>query len=338
MSNFDINPDNAFDIYSAFENNSTYCVSQKSFDILPLELFQCLTSISNATSGIKSNKPYHYFKKEVRKTRNMFQSLTSNFRMLPDFIIIGAQRCGTTSLYQYLISHPNIVSAVTKEISFFDKKFDMGLKWYKSHFHLGLYKKYIKNVHKIDVITGEATPEYFFHPHAPERIHKTIPDVRLIVMLRNPVDRAYSHYNHSVRHNIENLSFEEAIEKENQRIDGEFEKMLKDERYNSIILEKHSYLSRGIYINQIKRWHALFSKKQLMIIQSEQFYNDPKSTFNDVLEFLNLPRFELSEYKQFGHFNYNDFDKGLRKKLIEYFKPYNQKLYEYLGVYFDWDK
>ena len=114
-------------------------------------------------------------------------------RLMPDFIIIGAARCGTTNLYRNLTQHPYIVPAFRKEVHFFDhtSNFKNGVAWYRAHFPLLLYKHY-KQVRKQDIVTGEASPYYIFHPHAPKRAFEIVPQVKLIVMLRNPVDRAYS--------------------------------------------------------------------------------------------------------------------------------------------------
>ncbi len=271
-------------------------------------------------------------KKVIEEEVFLHRLLTSHIRVLPDFIIIGAQRCGTTSLYNYLSQHPCVVPALVKEVHFFDINFHKGIHWYRSHFPTFLEK------YKQNIITGEASPYYIFHPHAARRIFKIIPQVKLIVLLRNPVDRAYSHYHHEVRIGAETLSFEEAIEKESERLKGEIKKMLENENYYSFNHQHYSYLSRGIYIDQIKVWMSLFPKEQILIIKSEDFYANPSAVFRRVLEFLNLPIWEPKEYKKFNYANYPKMNPATRKRLIKFFEPYNQKLYEYLGVNFGWDR
>src|SRR5437868_6286833 len=120
-----------------------------------------------------------------------YRATTNWMRLVPDFIIIGAQKGGTTSLYNYLITHPGIAPIYVKEPHFFDTSFSKGLVWYRSHFPTRLEKYYAQHFHKLDFITGEASPYYLFHPLAPERVAKTLPHVKLILVLRNPVDRAY---------------------------------------------------------------------------------------------------------------------------------------------------
>lgn len=256
---------------------------------------------------------------------------------MPNFIIVGVQRGGTTSLYEYLIQHPYVAPAFKKEIHFFDNNFRKGVFWYRAHFPFLLCKYSFNQRRKIDLVTGEATPYYFSHPHAPYRIFKVVPRVKIIILLRNPVDRAYSQYHHERKIGVETLSFEEAIEKEKQRLQGEAEKMLEDENYYSFNHQHYSYLSRGIYVDQIKVWMNLFSREQILILKSEDLYNDPPTIYNKVIKFLNLSPWELKEYRKYNVGHYQQMDVAVRKRLIDYFEPHNQKLYEYLGVNFGWD-
>jgi len=147
-----------------------------------------------------------------------FGTLTSWMRMMPDFLIIGAQRCGTTSLFNYLSQHPDIYPSFPKEVHYFSNYYKKGTAWYRSHFPLTWQKKYRELVQGRKFMTGEATPYYFSHPHAPRRIFNALPKVRLFLLLRNPVDRAFSHYQYEVKMGIESLSFEEAIDKEEDRL------------------------------------------------------------------------------------------------------------------------
>ena len=263
--------------------------------------------------------------------------LPNQIRLLPDFIIIGAQKCGTTSLYHYLKQHPCVGPVLLKEVNFFDNHYSKGIAWYRTHFPSVLYKFCIKQISKQNFVTGEASPDYIFHPHAPKRVLKILPQVKLIILLRNPVDRAYSHYHHQLRKGREALSFEKAIEKEEERLGGELQKMLLNENYFSLNRQHYSYLSRGIYIDQLKTWINLFPRKQFLIIKSEDFFENPPRIFKHVLKFLNLPNWELKEYRKINYGNYSKIDATTRKHLIDYFKPHNQRLYEYLGVNFGWE-
>ncbi len=166
-----------------------------------------------------------------------------------------------------------------------------------------------------------------------------IPTAKLMVLLRNPVDRTYSHYQHCVRKGVETLSFEDAITHEAKRLDGEREKILQDENYYSFNLLHYSYLSRGIYVDQLENWTSIFPREQLLILKSEDLDTDPQAILKQVLDFFELPTWGLKEY--YGKHNQADYprmDARTRRRLIDYFKPYNQRLYEYLGVNFAWDE
>ena len=160
---------------------------------------------------------------------NKFRLITSPLRRLPDFVIIGAMKSGTTSLYSFIVKHPAVAPAAKKELHYFSVQYARGELWYRSNFPTNLsrcifYKKTSQRLH-----SGEASPLYLFYPLVPGRMKKTLPDVKLIVILRNPVDRAYSHYYHSLRSNIEPMSFEKAVELEGERCAGEREQLIRDE-------------------------------------------------------------------------------------------------------------
>lgn len=232
-----------------------------------------------------------WLSRNVRRT-------TASIRLLPDFIIIGAQRCGTTSLYHYLCTHPSIAPSAKKEVHFFDLSFKNGIKWYRRHFPTWLCKFYRRRIRQQRIVTGEATPIYMFHPLAPHRISRFLPEVKLIVLLRNPIDRAYSHYWLQVRRGNETLSFPEAIECEPERLWGERQRIILHEGdYYSPAYWQFSYLSRGIYVDQLEIWYRLFPKEQFLILCSEDFYAVPATTLNRTFAFLDLPPWELKDGK-----------------------------------------
>ena len=184
------------------------------------------------------------------------------------------------------------------------------------------------------------------------RISKMLPNVKLIVLLRNPIDRALSHYHHNVSLRIEKLSFEEAIKKEPERINESFnelnnEKFIVNENFVSYFLRlmtlktrnyfKFSYLQSGKYYEHLKNWVTLFPKKQILIIKSEDLFNDPLNIFKHVQEFLDLPYFDLGRYNRHFEIDYPPMKNNLRKSLKEYFEPHNSKLYEYLNRNFQWE-
>jgi hypothetical protein len=154
--------------------------------------------------------------------------------------------------------------------------------------------------------------------------------------LRNPIDRTFSHYHHERKMGVEKLSFEDAIKEEPKRLNGELEKMLEDENYYSFNHQHFSYLDRGIYIDQLVRWEKFFPKKQLLILSSEEFYSDPGKICKDVFDFLGLPTINIKNKKTFNKGKYQIMNDKTRLELVEYFKPHNEKLFNFLKRDFGW--
>jgi hypothetical protein len=257
---------------------------------------------------------------------------------LPDFIIIGAQKGGTTTLYRLLSQHPSVLPAAKKELHYFSLFFDRGTEWYRSCFPAPKHKN------GQSTITGEASPYYLFHPHAPRRVAEAVPRARLIALLRDPVARAYSHYNHEVTTvsrlfgtGIEPSTFEEALDLEELRLRGEGDKMLEDERYVSFNHQHFSYMSRGIYVDQLIQFSKFFSNEQVLVLRSEDFFGRTPEKLKLVLDFLGLPEWEPEAWKIVLKGEYDqEMDPSTRRRLEEYFEPHNRRLYEYLGVDFGW--
>ena len=264
------------------------------------------------------------------------RDLTANKRILPSFIIIGAQRCGTTSLYDYLSNHPQIIPSPVKELFYFDDYYTRPINWYKSFFPTEKQKEKLERDLVARVITGEASPSYFFHPYAARRIKETLPQVKLILVLRDPIERAYSHYNHIKRLNREPLSFEEAIEKEQERITPDIEKLAKDEFYKADQRRDYSYLTRGYYAKQLAEWYKYFPKEQLLVVQSEEFYRETPRVYNEIVEYLGLNSYTLPVFEAKNALKYAKMAPETKEKLKAYFAPKNEELYELLGKRFDW--
>jgi len=253
---------------------------------------------------------------------------------LPDFVVIGAQKCGTTFFYHLLSQHPLVEPAASKELHFFDKNFDLGVEWYRRCFPAPRWEDGRRT------ITGEATPYYMFHPLASERMAEVIPQARLIMLLRNPVDRAYSHHQQEVRKGGETLNFEEAVEAEETRLRSEREMLLENEHYASFEHQRLSYLSRGIYVNQLLRWAEFFDREQMLVLKSEDFFEKPQDVLKSVLDFLELPTWKPTPSEMGTRRNESRYERGmdpvLRRRLEEYFEPHNKRLYDFLGVDLGW--
>jgi len=179
-------------------------------------------------------------------------------------------------------------------------------------------------------------------PHAAKCIYKINPKVKIIILLRNPVDRAYSHYHHEVRAGNGDLTFKEAIEKEPERLKNEFKKMYNTPDYYSFNLQHSSYLERGKYINQLKIWYKFFPENQILTLKSDDFYKEPEIITNKVFKFLGLPyqpsKTVNNKFIKYNVGEYQSMDNVIREYLFKYFEPYNSKLYEFLGKNLRWEE
>jgi hypothetical protein len=262
------------------------------------------------------------------RARVRFGQATSGLRILPSWIIAGAQRSSSSSVFKYLIAHPQVGAPAVKEIHYFDNNYHRGLNWYLGHFPLRQGGR----------ITGEGSPYYLAHPLAPRRIAKDLPSVKLLVVLRNPVDRAYSHFIHERALGREcYASFAEAIEHEDERIAGEEEKMLADPTYNSHNHRNFSYVARGRYAEQIERLFDTFPRERVMVFSSERLSVEPARVYAEILTFLGLPPYELQRFRRHNQRSYAPMDPAVRARLQEYFTPENERLYKLLGTDFGWN-
>jgi hypothetical protein len=246
----------------------------------------------------------------------------------PDFIIIGAQKCGTSTLFRNLSQHPDIHLPGRKELHFFDENFSRGLEWYLRFFNKRIYNE--------PFCTGEASPYYFFHPLAPARISATYPDIKLILLLRNPANRAYSQYQHMKRKDRVSLSFEHCIRLEADILKGRKEQFFAEENHSDLLYRRFSFLARSRYAEQLTEWYRHFAKGQILIIKSEDYFADTGSTLQQVFRFLDLPTFDIDTEKQHTASAYPPMKPETRLQLSDYFSPFNQQLYELTGRDFGW--
>ena len=254
--------------------------------------------------------------------------VTSPFRPLPDFLVLGAQKAGTTALYEYLRRHPQISGPSWKEVSFFDRHWARGESWYRGNFP-NVARTRGKHV-------GEASPSYVFHPLAPRRVQEVVPEARLIVLVRNPVDRALSQYNHEVALGREPLPFEEALDAEEERLRGEQERMAADPRYFSREWWSHTYKARGRYAEQLERWLAVFPREQLLVLPSDDLGSEPARAHAQVLEFLGASPQRLDSYPRVYEREYEPMKPETRERLAAEFEEPNRRLYELLGRDLGW--
>jgi hypothetical protein len=272
----------------------------------------------------------------VRNAVWTYGRATSAFRPLPDFLVIGAQKAGTTALYAYLRWHAAVLGPSWKEVSFFDRHYVRGEAWYRGHFPNRLRVRLARRRSGHEPVVGEASPSYLFHPLAAERVAALLPEVRLIAILRDPAERAFSHYNHEVALGREPLSFEQAIEREDERLRGEVERMLADPSYFSHAWWNHTYVARGFYAEQLRWWLSVFPREQLLVLTSEQLSARPSETYADVLRFLGLPPHELSSYPRLNTREYGAMAPKTRAALADRFTQPNRELAELLDRSLPW--
>jgi Sulfotransferase domain len=258
---------------------------------------------------------------------------TAGKRMRASFFLIGSMKAGTTSLFNNLVFHPQIAEPISKEIRYFDFHYSKGARWYLAHFPL-------KRVsHKRgETISGEASPSYLFDPHAPERIKHFAPDAKLVILLRNPVDRAYSHYQHAVRYWGETRSFADAIKVEETWIGEEQEKRIHDPQKMGVRRIQHSYLTRGLYLEQLHLWDSAFGRENLLILRAEDYFEHPETVMPDVLDFLKIDKWQPENFKRLNMASYQKLDAEIRTWAYDYFSKPNSDLYDYLGRSMDWEE
>jgi Sulfotransferase domain len=265
-----------------------------------------------------------------------YRSVTSGSRALPGFVIVGGQRCGTTSLYRRLIEHPAIGAATTKEVHFFDVNFERGVDWYRAHFPTRAHLEAIGRRTGLGAMTGEASPYYLFHPRAPYRLADILPGVRLIVMLREPVSRMISHYHHEVALGHEDRPFERAVELEQERLAGEEERILREPTYRSYAHQHHSYFARGLYADQLERWLSVVPRDRVLIVESRRFFEDTTVELDRVMGFLGFPPQHRMAIEVHDTRFHAPMDEGLMVELHERYVPHNQRLYSLLDEDFGW--
>jgi lipopolysaccharide transport system ATP-binding protein len=259
---------------------------------------------------------------------------TTKWRMLPSLITLGAMRGGTTSLYNYLSMHPQVRRPLHKEVEYFTTNFGRGETWYRAHFNL-------RWPSAGPVITTESSPSYLFDPRTPERVKDLLPDAKFVVLLRNPSDRAFSHYQLMVTKGHEPLDFPDALAAEPQRTAGELVKMQADPLFVSIPFRRYSYVGHGMYARQLEGWFRHFSQQQFLIIASEDMYRDPRAVYLAVLRFAGLKEWLPADFRTYAY-TIQPFvqqlhqDRPTRAALTRQFDEPNQALFALLERELPW--
>ncbi len=266
--------------------------------------------------------------------RQLRGRLLGRTHLLPDFIIIGAARSGTTHLLGQLNAHPNVLEGPA-ETHFFDShRYTYGLGWYRLRFPANKVRRAAYRAGTHPVLTGESSPSYLSHPNAPARVARAIPGVRLMVLLRDPALRAASHWAWCLRQCGETRSFREAVEAEigPPGDDGGI-RIPPQKRVNDPLVVR-----RGIYQPQLERWRTHFPDQQLLVIQSERWFRDPAGVMEEVCHYLRIPpRGQLPRVMRNRNKPHEPFDEDVIARLREFYRPYNDELAGYLGMELDWN-
>ena len=274
----------------------------------------------------------------VKSVSRTVGRLTAGSRMVPGFLIVGAQRCGTTSLFKTLSQHPGVLPpAYHKGVHYFDMDYHRGMSWYLGHFPTTGKAEAVKAQIGVRGITGESSPYYMFHPLAGQRIARDLPSVKLLVLLRDPVERAYSAHSHELARGYETeTDFERALALEESRTAGERERMISSASYASEHLQHNAYLARGRYIEQLERLEALVGRDRMHVIDSDDFFADPRPSFDAVCDFLGLPRWEDIAFGKHNSRSRSPMSAELRTRLEDHFAPYDERLATWWGRVPSW--
>lgn len=280
-----------------------------------------------------------------RGTIRAYGMLTARLRKGPDFLLIGAKRGGSTSLYYALLEHPQVTPLFpsagllmpkdnhTKGVQYFDLHYARGDVWYRSHFPAG--------VRRAGKVVGEGSPYYLFHPLAAERAGRDVPDAKILLILRDPIERAFSHYRERRRQDAEELgTFEEALAAEDERLAGEHDRIVAEPGYRSYAHEQQSYRAQGEYAPHLRRWMEHFPAEQFHVLAAEDFYADPQSACDSVAEFLGLRPAPLpaSVAKPWNAAPSGKLADATRQELARHYSPFNADLATLLGRELPWTR
>jgi tetratricopeptide (TPR) repeat protein len=321
----------------------------KAIDLVPQAkseyMFWLLTSLGkiliqqgNIQEAISCNRRalYHHLK-EVKPEFIANHQLATGAKE-PDFLIIGVLKSGTSSLYQYMTQHPQILPALQKELYYFSGKSKADRNswdWYLSNF--------IGASDSPSFLTGEATPSYISYPDVDRRVFYSVPNIKLIALLRHPVDRIISQYFYNVERGVEKQSFASAIATELEIFQNV---QSLEEIYTAIERNSNNnnkwdswYIPHSLYFYFVERWLQLFDRQQFLILLTEELKENPTAVMSRVFQFLNLPEFQELQYKQYNRGSYSprQVDETMRQCLTEFFRPHNQRLANFLGEKFQWN-
>ena len=274
----------------------------------------------------------------VRKqTQRLSRRLVPGARMRPDYLVIGVKRGGTTSLAEYLFQHPDVLPPyVAKGPRYFDVSYGRGWDWYETHFPTIATARKHEARTQVRPLTGDSSPYIIYHPLALPRVKLHVPQAKLIVSLRDPVARAWSQYNYERRRGDEDLDGLAAFDAEPARLAGEEDRLRADPAYVSRAHRHHSYLARGRYAEQLERVYGLFPRDQVHVLFAEDLFAAPQATYDQLTDFLGLPRAPLTDPRAFKANRYEAMPTDVQVRLSAYYAEPNEALFAMLGRRASW--
>jgi hypothetical protein len=275
----------------------------------------------------------------VGHSTRTFGRLTASTRVLPGLLLCGGQRCGTTSLYRALSQHPAIMKPVFhKGVHYFDTSYRRGLSWYRAHFPTKAAARRIADHTGLAPVAFESSPYYLYHPLAAPRFARDLPGVKVIVLVRDPVERAWSHHAHEVARGFEPITeFADAVQAEAKRTRGEERRLRNDPDHYSFSHQHHAYTARGQYTDYLDALADLVGRDRVLVLDSGEFFSRPDDAFEKALRFLGLPwigEFAFARHNARGR--PSPMPTRLRERLTEHFEPYDRKLEAWLGGVPSW--
>ncbi|MEO7352107.1 MAG: sulfotransferase domain-containing protein [Marmoricola sp.] len=289
------------------------------------------------SSGTGVDAARENLRKVMLQSSDALGRATSGARVLPDLLVCGGQRCGTTSMYKALVQQPTIFRPVwRKGVHYFDVGYDHDLSWYRSHFPLEAQLNRAAKRHGTRALSFESSPYYLFHPLAADRIAADLPEVKLIVLVRDPVERAYSAHAHEFARGFETLGFEAALDAEAERIDGEAERLRNDPAYRSHAHRHQAYRSRGEYATQLERIVGLFGRDRIKVVDSHRFFSEPESEYAEVMSWLGVVPSVDTVFEKHNARPRPEMDDSLRTQLEQHFEPHDRALETWLGKVPSW--
>lgn len=273
----------------------------------------------------------------LRQGADLIGQGTRRLRALPGLLIAGGQRCGTTSMYKALVQQPTIFRPVwRKGVHYFDVGFDHDLDWYRGHFPMQAQLEWSRRRHGTRALCFESSPYYLFHPLAGERIAASLPDVKMLILVRDPVERAYSAHAHELARGFESLSFEAALEAEAERLEGEEQRLRAEPTYESIAHRHQAYRQRGEYAPQVAKMAALLSPERVKVVDSHRFFETPDGVYAEVLDWLGVQPVRTAVFDRYNGRPRLEMPAHVRRTLDEHFVSFDEQLTPWLGAEPSW--